>query len=116
MPNKIIARGVRRSFGTGPAAVHALGPAALTVGDGEFVCIAGPSGCGKSTLLRALAGLVHPTEGEVLIRHREPHRQPLSIVFQEYSIYPWKTVEENVRLGLDIAGVPRREATARVAD
>jgi NitT/TauT family transport system ATP-binding protein len=114
MRDKITAQGVERTFGVGADAVKALGPADLAVGDGEFVCVVGPSGCGKSTLLRIVAGLINPTAGEVVIAHRDTRQQLMSVVFQEYSIFPWKTVEENVRLGLDLGGVARTEAARRV--
>ncbi len=114
MKSKITAKAVRRTFAARTGAVDALGPLDLDVADGEFVCIVGPSGCGKSTLLRVAGGLLSPSSGEVGIRHDDPSAQPVSIVFQDYSIYPWKTVEANIRLGLDMAGVPRAEATRTV--
>ncbi|ONH58746.1 mannosyltransferase [Frankia sp. CcI49] len=105
---------MERTFGTGTRTVQALGPLDLDIGDGEFVCVVGPSGCGKSTLLRIIAGLVNPTGGAVSIEHDDISRHLMAVVFQDYSIYAWKTVEANVRLGLDIARVPRREAKRRV--
>jgi NitT/TauT family transport system ATP-binding protein len=111
---KISARGVERRFGTGPHAVHALGPFDLDIADGEFLCIVGPSGCGKSTFLRIVAGLVRPSAGEVELRTRPASGpSPVAMVFQEYAVYPWKTVLANVRFGLDLAGVSRREANDR---
>lgn len=96
--------------------IHAVGPVSLDIGTGEFVCLVGPSGCGKSTLLRMVAGLTRPSTGRIGLNISPPGkgRQPLSMVFQDYGIYPWKTVEANVRFGLDLAGVPRRDARARV--
>ncbi|GAA0985760.1 ABC transporter ATP-binding protein [Acrocarpospora macrocephala] len=110
MPDKIQVHGVERVFGTGPAAVAALGPMDLNIRSGEFVCVVGPSGCGKSTLLRVIAGLIPPTAGEVTLQHEDLRTTLMSVVFQDYSIYPWKTVEDNVRLGLDIKGVGKAEA------
>lgn len=95
--------------------IHAVGPVSLDIGTGEFVCLVGPSGCGKSTLLRMVAGLTRPSTGRIGLNISPPGkgRQPLSMVFQDYGIYPWKTVEANVRFGLDLAGVPRREGSSR---
>src|SRR5690606_10987677 len=96
--------------------VVALNDVNLTIAKGEFLSVVGPSGCGKSTLLRILAGLQKPTSGTVSIRVDDGSRPLMAPVFQEYSIYPWRTVEGNVRLGLDAAGVPRREADERVRE
>ncbi|MFN0144985.1 MAG: ABC transporter ATP-binding protein [Dehalococcoidia bacterium] len=88
----------------------------LHVGAGEFVCIVGASGCGKSTLLNVVAGLADPTAGEALldgqaIRGPGPDR---GIVFQTYSLFPWRTVAENVAFGLEIAGLNRNAIAERV--
>jgi NitT/TauT family transport system ATP-binding protein len=96
--------------------VEALAGVDLTVGDGEFLSVVGPSGCGKSTLLRLLCGLQSPTEGEVAIRQDDPSRPLTAPVFQEYSVFPWRTVEDNVRLGLDAAGVRKGAAMPRVRE
>ncbi|WP_433467066.1 ABC transporter ATP-binding protein [Spirillospora sp. CA-128828] len=124
---KIRATGVERRFRRGrarlplpgrrPAAageVHALGPLDLGVATGEFCCLVGPSGCGKSTFLRLVAGLLRPSAGRLEIRATAP--DPAAMIFQDYGIYPWKTVLANVRFGLDVQGVPRKEATARARD
>ncbi|MET8025585.1 ABC transporter ATP-binding protein [Streptomyces avermitilis] len=103
-----------RAFGRAPRTVDALGPLDLTVAPGEFVCLVGPSGCGKSTLLRIAAGLLRPSTGELAIRTSSP--RPAAMIFQDYGIYDWKTVQANVRFGLDIQRVPRREANARAAE
>jgi NitT/TauT family transport system ATP-binding protein len=109
---KISARNVERHFGAGQSRIEALGPFDLDIADGEFVSIVGPSGCGKSTFLRVVAGLIRPTAGTIEIRTRDAGN-PTAMVFQEYSIYPWKTVLDNVRLGLDIAGVPKKDSNDR---
>ncbi len=107
--DKIVARGVERYFGGRKAQrIHALGPLDITVKDGEFVCIVGPSGCGKSTFLRMVAGLIRPSEGEIEFTTRRSV-QPTAMVFQDYSIFPWKRVLDNARYGLDIKGVSRKE-------
>ncbi|OYD61464.1 ABC transporter ATP-binding protein [Rhodococcus sp. OK302] len=99
--SKIRAVGLERTFDTPGGLMTALGPLDLEVRDGEFLCIVGPSGCGKSTFLRIAAGLMDPTAGELTIER--DGTGPLSaMVFQDYSIFPWKTVEQNVRFGLDV--------------
>lgn len=109
--------GLERIFddGKNKDGVHALGPISFEVAEGEFVCVLGPSGCGKSTLLRVLAGLITPTGGKVEIKHRNPTRSLVGMVFQDHSIYPWKTVEENVRFGLDLSRKLSKDERSRVA-
>jgi len=97
--------------------VSALSDLSLEVGDSEFVCILGPSGCGKTTLLRIVAGLDQPTSGAVLI-DGHPIDRPcpkLAMIFQEYSLYPWRSVLANVTFGLEMQGaaVARRQEVAR---
>ncbi|MET9763957.1 ABC transporter ATP-binding protein [Streptomyces sp. NPDC006372] len=111
---KVTAHHLTRAFGRGPRAVAALGPLDLTVAPGEFVCLVGPSGCGKSTLLRIAAGLLRPSDGTLEIRTAGP--RPAAMIFQDYGIYDWKTVQANVRFGLDVQRVPRREADARASE
>lgn len=96
--------------------VVALDGVDLEVGEGEFLSVVGPSGCGKTTLLNVLAGLVQPTRGAVLLDGRPvtgpgPDR---GVVFQEFAIMPWRTVERNIGHGLEIQGVPRAERAAIV--
>jgi NitT/TauT family transport system ATP-binding protein len=84
-------------------AVAALEKASLGIGRGEFVCIVGPSGCGKSTLLRIISGLERADGGQTTYNDRpldRPHRD-VGMVFQEYSVLPWRTVRDNVCLGLE---------------
>jgi len=92
-----------------PNGVRALQPVSLTVQQGEFITLLGPSGCGKSTLLKMIAGLLKPTAGHI---HLSGH--PLSFVFQDATLMPWADVRTNVRLPLDLAGVPRAQAQAQV--
>jgi len=77
----------------------------LQVRDREFCCIVGPSGCGKSTFLRILAGLERQTSGELSVLVRDPAKPLTAMVFQERSIFPWMTVEDNVGYGLRMRGV-----------
>ncbi len=112
---------------TYPNGTHALLPVNLTVRSGEFVTLLGPSGCGKSTLLKMVAGLLAPSQGRLRLWGKEQGRAqgsavaapsaltpPLSFVFQEATLMPWARVMANVRLPLDLAGVPRAQAEARV--
>jgi len=96
----------------------ALQHISLEIPHGQFVCLLGPSGCGKSTLLNAVAGFAPPTSGRVLadgvpVAGPGPER---GMVFQEYALFPWMTVEQNVGFGLEIKGMPRAQIAARVAD
>lgn len=106
---------------TYPNGTVALQPVDLQVAEGEFVTLLGPSGCGKSTLLKMVAGLLEPTDGRLLL-WRKPVAQldetgkRMAFVFQAPTLMPWASVAANVRLPLDLAGVARAEADARVAD
>ncbi len=87
----------------------------LAMAEGRMTCVVGPSGCGKTTLLRVIAGLEPPTAGEVLVEGRQvsgpgPDR---GMVFQEYALFPWRTVLSNVSFGLSLQGMGRREARAK---
>jgi NitT/TauT family transport system ATP-binding protein len=109
MAAKITACDVTKVFATRGRPVVALDHVSFEVADGEFVCVVGPSGCGKSTLLRILAGLVAPTSGAVTFGDGRRGKPLYSLVFQEYAIFPWKTVLQNVVFGLEMRGVPRAE-------
>jgi NitT/TauT family transport system ATP-binding protein len=105
------------SYDTLEGPVEAVCDASIRVDPGEFVSIIGPSGCGKSTLLNAVAGFLKPTHGTVAV-DGEPVARPSAdrgMVFQQYSLFPWKTVRENVEFGLKMKGMERstREASAR---
>jgi NitT/TauT family transport system ATP-binding protein len=110
-------RGVRKVFSAGGREVTALDGIDLEVAAGEFVCLLGPSGCGKSTLLNAVAGFAPPTSGELTALGRPvvapgPER---AMVFQEYALFPWMTVERNVAFGLELRGEPA-DRRRRVVD
>jgi NitT/TauT family transport system ATP-binding protein len=105
------------SYDTLEGSVDAVRDASIHVDPGEFVSIIGPSGCGKSTLLNAVAGFLKPTRGGVAV-DGEPVAGPSAdrgMVFQQYSLVPWKTVRENVEFGLKMKGMERskRETSAR---
>jgi NitT/TauT family transport system ATP-binding protein len=109
----ITLRDVRRTF---PGGVVAIDGVDLTVAAGELVAILGPSGCGKSTLLRLVAGLDTAQGGEVLVRGGTPGRARVAYVFQDAHLLPWRSVQRNVELPLELAGVRRRtraEAASR---
>lgn len=91
--------------------VVALEGFTLSVGDGEFVTVVGPSGCGKSTLLNLVVGLDHPTQGAVTLKGRpsEDSRARIGYVTQEDNLFPWRTLEQNVELPLEIRNVPKAE-------
>lgn len=108
--------GVDKIFTSKDREVVALKGINLTIPRGQFVCLLGPSGCGKSTLLNAMAGFQLPTEGRIVVSGREvktpgPER---GMVFQEYALFPWMTVGDNVAFGLELKRQPRREIETRV--
>jgi NitT/TauT family transport system ATP-binding protein len=92
------------TFGRGERAVPALSTTTLRIGDGEFIALVGPSGCGKSTILRLVAGLVQPTTGVVILGGREVAAKALRIgmAFQNPTMLPWLTIEQNIMLPLKI--------------
>ena len=92
------------TFGRGAAAVPALAETSLRIAEGDFVALVGPSGCGKSTILRLLSGLIHPTSGVVVVGGREVAAKALRIgmAFQNPTLLPWMTIEQNVMLPLKI--------------
>lgn len=107
---KIAAHKVSRIYRTTDGDMVALEDFTLDVADGEFVCVVGPSGCGKSTFLRMIAGLDEISAGSIRIAPGGTPGKPLnSVVFQEYAIFPWKTVIDNVAFGLEMRGVGRAE-------
>ena len=115
-PVAIRIRGVRKVFRTGGQEVVALDGIDLDVAEGELVCLLGPSGCGKSTLLNAIAGFAPPTEGTI-VADGQPVVAPgpeRAMVFQEYALFPWMTVERNVAFGLEMKGAPPAERRERV--
>jgi NitT/TauT family transport system ATP-binding protein len=104
---------LRREYASGQGAVVALDNVDLSVAPGEFVCIVGPSGCGKSTLLRILAGLDRQSSGHIRVK-ADGWAVENAMVFQDSGLFPWMSVEKNVRFGLDTRGVPASEADPRV--
>ncbi|MEM8656451.1 MAG: ABC transporter ATP-binding protein [Pseudomonadota bacterium] len=119
----IAAKGLNLTFQTNDGPVHALKDVDLTIDKGEFVSFIGPSGCGKTTFLRVMADLEHPTAGTITVNGTSPEEarkaRAYGYVFQAAGLYPWRTIGSNIRLPLEIMGVPkpeRAERTARVLD
>jgi NitT/TauT family transport system ATP-binding protein len=115
---RIVARRLRKEFVdiSRQAEVVALSSIDLDIGEDEFLTILGPSGCGKSTLLNIIAGFEQATDGEVrldgqIIRNPGPDR---GVVFQEYALFPWLNVAQNIEFGLRERGVPKAERKDRV--
>jgi ABC-type nitrate/sulfonate/bicarbonate transport system ATPase subunit len=94
--------------------LEALAEVSFDIPENEFVCIVGPSGCGKSTLLRMIAGLEKITAGRIGYREEAVSRprKEIGMVFQEYSLLPWRTVLDNVALGPEFGGASRTEREA----
>ncbi len=109
---------VSKIFGNGNGRVVALDNLNLSIREGEFNVIIGPSGCGKSTLLYLLAGFEKPNSGQILL-DGVPIRKPgpdRGFVFQDYALFPWKTVLGNVMFGLKHTGWPKEKALARAQE
>ena len=110
-------RNLSLTFQTGDGPVYALADANLTIATGEFVSFIGPSGCGKTTLLRVIADLEQPTSGSITVNGLAPHEARLKrqygYVFQAPALYPWRTVEANVMLPLEVIGLPKAERRER---
>ena len=115
----IVLKGVGKRYSSGLLALEAV---SLTVAPGEFVTLLGPSGCGKSTVLRLVAGLDRPSSGRIdspAWRTTEAQRAAAAetaFVFQDATLMPWSSVFDNVWLPLRLAGVPRTQAAARIAE
>src|SRR3712207_5934544 len=98
----------------------ALSNVDLEINAGELFFLLGPSGCGKSTLLRLIAGLHEPTSGRILfdgqnVTHQDTRKRNAVMVFQSYALWPHMTVRENVRFGLDVRKMPRRDQEHQIA-
>jgi len=108
---------VSKIFSTGGQEVIALDDINLDVKPGEFICLLGPSGCGKSTLLNAVAGFSLPTAGSIVVNGTSvlapgPDR---GMVFQEYALFPWMTVEKNIAFGLEIKKQSKTQIKEKVS-
>ncbi len=107
------------TFETSDGPVHALSGVDLSVGKGEFVSFIGPSGCGKTTFLRVIADLEKPSGGEIKVNGVDPESarkaRAYGYVFQAASLYPWRTIERNVGLPLEIMGYSADETQKRIS-
>ncbi len=107
------------TFETNDGPVHALKDVKLTIDKGDFVSFIGPSGCGKTTFLRVMADLEQPTGGAITVNGMTPAEarkaRAYGYVFQAAGLYPWRTIEKNVRLPLEIMGYSKAEMVTRVA-
>ncbi|HSC90806.1 MAG TPA: ABC transporter ATP-binding protein [Gaiellaceae bacterium] len=113
-------RDLAKTYGAGSRATRAIADVSFTVADRELVCVVGPSGGGKTTLLKCVAGLLRPTDGEVLLRGRRVTSPPpeMALVFQEYSrsLMPWTSVRNNVLLPLRHKKLSRAERRSLVEE
>jgi NitT/TauT family transport system ATP-binding protein len=111
------ADGLSLTFETADGPVHALSEVDLRVEQGDFVSLIGPSGCGKTTLLRAIADLEQPTAGRIEVNGVSPHQARLDrsygYIFQAPALYPWRNIERNVTLPLEIMGMSREKRAER---
>ncbi|SFO30086.1 NitT/TauT family transport system ATP-binding protein [Mesorhizobium sp. NFR06] len=106
------------TFQTNDGPVRALSNVDLTIGKGEFVSFIGPSGCGKTTLLRVIADLEKPTSGTISVNGMTPEqareKRAYGYVFQAAALFPWRTIERNVALPLEIIGLSQAEQAERI--
>ena len=109
---KLLVQGVTKTFRTGRQRLDVLASIDLVVATGEFVSVIGPSGCGKSTLFNIIAGIEKPTSGTIAIDGEASTilAGKTGYMLQQPLLLPWRTIEENVMLGLDVRHVPRKKA------
>ena len=107
---------VSKTFGAGADAVHAFGPVELAIESGEFISMLGPSGCGKSTLMLMIAGLLAASEGEIRVNGElvDAPRTDIGIMFQDNTLVPWRAVEGNIALQLELRGLDPKEYKGRI--
>ncbi len=118
MHSIISARNLDLVFQTADGPVHALNDVNLEIGKGEFVSFIGPSGCGKTTFLRVIADLEKPTGGTISVNGMTPEQarqaRAYGYVFQAAALYPWRTIEKNIALPLEIMGIAKSEQAERI--
>ena len=111
------ASGLELTFQTDDGPVHALSNVNLTIAPGDFVSFIGPSGCGKTTFLRVIAALEQPTGGSISVNGMTPEEARLQrtygYVFQAAGLYPWRTIEKNIRLPLEVMGYTKADMIER---
>lgn len=113
--DQIHIRNLSKTYVTEDSETVVLEDFSLDIRKGELISIVGPSGCGKTTILRMLAGLVQPTSGKILIGDREctAPGSDRGMVFQDFALFPWRSVRKNVEFGLEIAGMPKEQRRER---
>ncbi|MFG1923276.1 ABC transporter ATP-binding protein [Cryptosporangium sp. NPDC048952] len=120
MSDMVQVTGLKKTYDGGGRRVEAIGNITFTVPRSQFACIVGPSGAGKTTLLKCLAGLLEPTSGEIRIEGSPVTGPPpgMAVVFQEYgrSLFPWKTVQQNVELPLRVKGTAKDVRRQQVSE
>ncbi len=105
------AKNLNVEYSTKKGTMKAMENVSLDVEEGEFICLLGPSGCGKSTFLNIVAGFIKPTSGSITLDDCEikaPGRER-GVVFQEHALFPWLTIEQNIRFGLDVKKMKKSE-------
>lgn len=109
---KVEVKNLTKYFGD----VHVLDNISFNIRKGEFLCVVGPTGCGKTTFLNLLTRIYMPTKGDLYIdgERANPKKHNLAFVFQEPSAFPWLTIEQNIRFGLEIKKLPKKEIDERV--
>lgn len=104
-------KNLKKTFPLDEGELVAIKDFSLDVREGEFLCLLGPSGCGKTTILRIIAGLETPTAGEILLKGKRitGPGSDRGMVFQEFALFPWRTVRKNIEFGLELKGIPKEE-------
>jgi NitT/TauT family transport system ATP-binding protein len=120
-PLRVEIQALAKTFSGMTQPTPAVADVSFGVRDGEFVALVGPSGCGKSTVLNMIAGLITPTAGTIrldgrLQDHRGPPPPQVGYVFQKDTVFPWRTVAQNLELGLVYRGIPQAERRRRVRE
>ena len=116
---KLSVRNISKSYPNGDTGeTEVLDNISFDIEEGELLSILGPSGCGKTTLLKIIAGLLEPDEGEVLIdgQRVEPGHNRVGYIFQQESLFPWRTVRQNIEFGLEIKGVSQEKKDKAVEE
>lgn len=108
---KVSIQGIEKKYNTRKGEVVALNGVNFDIKENEFICVIGPSGCGKSTLLNIIAGLLEPTAGQILVDGKpiQGTGTDRGVVFQQYALFPWLTVKQNVEFGLKLKGLSKDE-------
>jgi ABC-type nitrate/sulfonate/bicarbonate transport system ATPase subunit len=116
---KLSVKNISKSYPNGDSEdIEVLDDISFDVKEGELLCILGPSGCGKTTMLKIIAGLLEPDEGSIEIDGEEvqPGHNRVGYIFQQESLFPWRTVKQNIKFGLEVANLDKGEMKARVEE